>query len=315
MLLIGVLVLTSRIALWHILTVAFFQGLIMAVQMPAANTLIYGVVGPQRLLNAMAARMLAFNTARIVGSVAAGAMISKLGIGGCYLFIVANMCLSPFLLLFVSGSFRGAAEREPFWQAAREGIRYAWSNGQVRTLLAMSVLMEMFGFSQQVMLPVMARDVLNVGAAGLGLLSASAGVGAMVSTVVVASLGDFRNKGGLLATCAAAAGLATLLFAASGWFTVSLGLLALAGASLMAYDATMGTLLQLLSPDNVRGRVLGLYGLTFGFTPLGGFLSGTIATLASAPVGIGLGGTVIVAFVLTAARRLIRLRPGSLPPS
>ncbi|MEK7777522.1 MAG: MFS transporter, partial [Chloroflexota bacterium] len=309
MLLMGLLVLTERVALWQVLSVAFLQGLLMAVQMPAGNTLIYQVVGPRRLLNAMAARMLAFNITRIVGSVIAGALISKLGVGSCYIFAAGSMWLSPALLLFVKGNFRASAEREPFWQAVGGGIRYAWANGHVRTLLTMSVLMETFGFSYQVMLPVMARDVLKVGASGLGYLSAAAGAGAMVSTVAVAGLGDFKRKGALLAACAGASGVAILLFAISPWYPVSLGLVAVVGGTLMAYDATMGTSLQLLTSDAVRGRVLGLYGLTFGFTPLGGLLTGTIATLASAPVGIGLGGIAIVAFVLGRGRKLVRLLP------
>ncbi|MSQ22192.1 MAG: MFS transporter [Dehalococcoidia bacterium] len=306
-LLIGLLVLVGRIALWHLLSIAFLQGLLMALQMPAANALIYQVVGPRRLLNAMAARMLAFNITRIVGSVVAGALISRFGVEACYLFAAGSLYLSPALLLFVKGNFRSEQIREPFWQAAREGIRYAWANGPVRTLLTMSVLMETFGFSYHVMLPVMARDVLNVGASGLGMLSAVGGAGAMVSTVAVAGLGDFKNKGALLVAGAGLAGVAILLFALSPWYPVSLGLAAVIGATLMAYDATMGTALQLLSSDAVRGRVLGMYGLTFGFTPLGGLLSGAIATMASAPVGIGLGGIAIVAFVLGRGRKLVRL--------
>jgi len=310
MLLMGVLVQTGHVALWHLLSVAFLQGLLMAVQMPAGNTLIYLVVGPHRLLNAMAARMLAFNSTRIAGSVVAGALISKFGVGSCYLFAAGSMGLSPTLLLFVKGTFRASAEREPFWRAASGGIKYAWANGSLRTLLFMSVLMEAFGFSYNVMLPVMARDVLKVGASGLGYLSAASGAGAMVSTVIIAGLGDFKSKGALLVASAGVAGVAILLFAVSPWFLVSLGVVAGIGGALMAYDATMGTLLQLLSSDAVRGRVLGLYGLTFGFTPLGGLLSGTVATLASAPVGIGLGGIAIVAFVLGRGRKLARPRRG-----
>ncbi len=309
MLLVAVLVLTERLVLWHLLSVAFLHGVLVSVQMPAGNALIYQVVGPHRLLNAMAARMLAFNGARIVGSVIAGALISTLGIGSCYLFVAGSMYLSPMLLLMVRGTFRSTLERDTFWRSAREGIRYAWANGHVRMLLSMSVLMELFGFSHTVMLPVMARDVLKVGASGLGYLSAASGVGAMLSIVVIAGLGDFQRKGALLVVCAGAAGLALLLFAASPWYQVSLVAVALVGAMLMAYDATMGTTLQLLTSDAVRGRVLGLYGLTFGFTPLGGLLSGTIATLASAPVAIGLGGVAITTFILGRARKLARLRP------
>lgn len=314
-LVVGLLVLTERIALWHILVAASLQGLLQAVYVPAANTLVYHTVGPHRLLNAMAARMLAFNLSRIVGSVIAGALISALGIASCYFFVAGSMYAAPVLLLLIGGTYQSPTRPEPFWRAAVQGIRYAWASGSLRTLLLMSFLMEMFGFSHYVMLPVMARDVLEVGASGLGFLAAASGVGAMISTVVVAGLGDFRNKGHLLAASAAGAGLFLVLFALSPWYPVSLGLVAVMGALLMAYDAIMGTLLQLVSSEAVRGRVMGLYGLTFGFTPVGGFISGSIATVLGAPAAIGLGGGVILAYALLASGRLRRIRePGNVPP-
>ena len=95
-----------------------------------------------------------------------------------------------------------------------------------------------------------------------------------MSTVIVAGLGDFKNKQALLLFTAMGAGVSILLFALSPWFVVSLALSALVGAALMSYDATMGTMLQLLTTDAVRGRVLGLYGLTFGFTRWEGLYRG-----------------------------------------
>ncbi len=219
--------------------------------------------------------------------------------------------MAAMLLLFMGGTYRAPTEREHFWQVVSGGIKYTWGNATLRMLLLLSLLMEAFGFSHMIMLPVMARDVLKVGAIGLGYLSAAGGAGAMVSTVMVAGLGDYRNKGGLLVGTAATTGLFLVFFAMSPWYVVSLGLVAVVGASIMAYDVTMATLLQLLSPDEVRGRVMGLYGLTFGFTPLGGFLAGAIATAISAPFAIGMGGVVIMAYVLGISRPVGRIREAS----
>ncbi len=308
-LVIGLLVLTSNIALWHMVIVALLQGVLMAIQLPASNSLVYQTVGPQRLLNAMAARLLAMNLTRVIGSLIAGALITAYGVGACYVFAAGSTYTGLALVLFIKGEFGAPAGREPFWRAVGEGIRYAWSNSGVRTLLFFSVLMEGLGFSHFVMMPVMARDVLEVGATGLGYLSAASGAGAMLSTIAVAGLGDFRNKSGLLVAMAACSGLILVLFAFSPWFVVSLIAVAAVGASLMAYDVTMGTMLQILATDALRGRVLGLYGLTFGFTPVGGFVAGTIATIASAPVALGLFGVSIVAYVARMARPILRLRP------
>ena len=168
--------------------------------------------------------------------------------------------------------------------------------------------MEAFGFSHFVMMPVIARDVLHVGAAGLGVLSAASGVGSALSTIAVSSLGDFRHKGALLVATALGAGVTLILFAFSTWFAASLVLVALVGGCLMAYDVTMGTMLQLISLDEMRGRVLGIYGLTFGFTPVGGFFVGALATALTASIAVGMGGALIVVYVAAIARSTLRIR-------
>ena len=299
---IGLLFLGERLDLWLILAIALLQGILQSIEMPAGNVLLYQSVGAQRLLNGMATRMMAWNVTRIVGSLIAGVLIASAGIASCYLVIAGILYTAPLFLLFLRGVERQGPRPASFWQAASEGVKYAWTSRSIRRLLVLSVLMEALGFSYHIMLPVMARDVLEVGASGLGLLSAAGGFGALVSTLVVAGLGDFRNKGTLLIVNAAGAGLLLILFAFSPWFAVSLVLVTLVSGALMAYDVTIGTLLQLLSSDEVRGRVLGLYGLTFGFTALGGFVAGGIAALLGAPVAIALGGGLIVAYVIPAIR-------------
>ena len=307
---VGALELSDRITLWHLLIAAMLQGCFNAIQLPTLNAMIYQIAGPQRLLNAVAARMMAMNISRIVGSLIAGALIANFGVGSCYLYAGGSAYLGTVVLLMVRGSFRSPSDRESFWRSMAQGVKYAWGNGPVRMLLVLSVLMEALGFSHFVMMPVMARDVLDVGATGLGYLSAASGVGAMTSTLVVASLGDFRHKGALLAATAGATGLSLVFFALSPWFLVSLVAVTIVGGSLIAYDVIMGTMLQLLSsPDAVRGRVLGLYGLTFGFTPVGGLLAGAIATAVSAPFALAIFGALIVANILRISRPVIRMRP------
>jgi hypothetical protein len=269
----------------------------------------YQLVGRQRLLNAMAARLLGMNVTRVIGSLIAGALISYYGVGSSYLFAGASALVGAGSLWFIKGSFHAISKREPFRQAITQGLRYAWGAVNIRGLLLLSLLMEAFGFSHFVMMPVMARDVLHVGAVGLGYLSAASGIGSILTTIAVASLGDFKSKGPLLIGTAIAAGMSLVLFAFSPWFAVSLVLVALAGGSLMAYDVTMGTMLQLLSDDEMRGRVMGLYGLTFGFTPLGGFLAGSVATALSASIALGAGGIIIIACVAVIARSIARISP------
>ena len=160
-------------------------------------------------------------------------------------------------------------------------------------------------------MPVMARDVPHVGATGLGYLSAASGIGSTLSTLAVAGLGDFKSKGALLTGAAFCAGVSLVLFAFSPWFAVSLVTVALAGGALMAYDVTMGTMLQLLSPNEMRGRVMGVYGLTFGFTSVGGFLAGSVAAILSAPIAVAAGGVIITVYVASMFRFVARINPRS----
>ena len=304
---VGVLFVTGSIELWHIILASFAQGLLMATQLPASNSLAYQLVGPDRLLNAMATRLAGMNFTRIIGSLIAGALISRYDVGSSYLFAGGCSVVGLGLLWFIRGSFQSATEREPFWQSVSQGIKYAWRAGDIRRLLLLSLIIEAFGFSHFVMMPVIARDVLHVGAAGLGYLSAASGVGSTLSTIAVSSLGDFRHKGALLVSTAMGAGLTLVLFAFSTLFAASLVLVAMVGGCLMAYDVTMGTMLQLLSRDDMRGRVLGIYGLTFGFTPVGGFFVGAVATALTASVAVAMGGVFIMVYVAAIARSSLRI--------
>ena len=303
---VGVLALTGHIDLWHMALAALGQGMVMATQLPVSNSMIYQIVGRQRLLNAMAMQQVGMNVTRIVGSLIAGTLIAQYGTGSSYIFAGLTALLGVGALWFVKGNFPATGRREPFGQAITHGLRYAWRATDIRRLLLLSVLMEAFGFSHFVMMPVMARDVLEVGPTGLGYLSAASGLGSTLSTVGVASLGDFKGKGPLLVGTAMSAGVFLALFAFSPWFAASLVLVALAGGSLMAYDVAMGTTLQLISDDQMRGRVMGLYGLTFGFTPVGGFLAGAVASVLTVSIALGGAGFIILAYVAVVAKSIVR---------
>ena len=303
----AVLVLTGQVQLWNLAPIALAQGVLMAIQLPASNGLGYQIVGPERLLNAMASRLMAMNISRVIGSLMAGALISTYGVGSSYILATFGSALGLAFLLVIRGDFHTAAPREPFWQSTGQGLRYVWEHGTIRRLLFLSLLMEAFGFSHLVMIPVMARDVLEVGATGLGYLSAASGLGSMLSTLGVAALGDFRRKGALLAFTTLGAGVSIALFAFSPVYAISLLMAAMAGGFLMAYDVTIGTMLQLNSLDEMRGRVLGIYGLTFGFTPVGGFLAGAVATALNPPIAVAMGGFIITVYIVSSFRSTLRL--------
>ena len=306
---LGGLILTGAAALWSVLLIAFVLGGLDALLAPANNAMVFQLVGRERMMNAAVVNMLGFNGARVIAGALMGGVIDRWGMGACYVLIGAFAWAGIVPLLSVRGMFRSSAAREPFWTALQDGVRYAWRDVTLRQVLGLSVIVELCGFSHYTMIPVIARDVLRVGATGLGYLTAAGGVGAALGTVALASLGDVRRKGALLWALTMSAGGGLILFALSPWYALSLALSALLGGWLAAYDALMQALVQLLAPDGVRGRVLSLYVLTFGFTSVGGYLAGLIATAVSAPFAIGVGGSVLVLYLLGVMRTLRQLRP------
>ena len=193
---VSLLIFADRLELWHLAVAAVLQGILMSVRLPSGNSMVYLMVGRKVILNALASQHIALNLSRIVGSVVAGTSIESLGVEYAYLFMAFSAWLGGLMVVMVRGDYRSLGNVEPFWRSAMEGLRYAWSSAPIRSLLLMSVLMEMLGFSFLVMLPVMARDVLGVGPTGLGYLSAANAVGATVSTIIVAGLGRFQEQAG-----------------------------------------------------------------------------------------------------------------------
>ena len=140
----------------------------------------------------------------------------------------------------------------------------------------------------------MARDVLDVDASGLGYLLATAAAGATIATVIVSNLGDVRDKGRLMLASLGGFGLFLMLFAASTWFPLSMILLALSYAAVMAYEATLSTLLQTSVTDQMRGRVLSFQAFTWGISMVSGFHMGAIANAVGAPVAIAIAGGLVM---------------------
>ncbi len=142
----GVLVLTGRIELWHILVVSMLEGIFVAFRWPALNTMIYEVVGSKRLLNASASQMLGFNLGNIVASALAGQLIEVFGIASGYFFAAGCGLFGTFLLFFVRGSFRPQISTESFRNALRSGLSYIWNYNALKQLMALSFIMALLGY-------------------------------------------------------------------------------------------------------------------------------------------------------------------------
>ena len=193
-------------------------------------------------------------------------------------------------------------------QLGIEGVAFIARNPVFGSLIGLTFFNSIFGMSYVILLPVFAREVLHVDSSGFGFLMGISGVGALAGATVVASLGDYRYKGRLLLAGAVGFGVSLVLFSFSTLFLVSLGVLFVSGVANSLYMTTVNTSLQALVPDQLRGRVMGIYSLTWGLLPMGGMIGGAIATVTSAPFAVAVGGALVIATALGVAVRIPQIR-------
>lgn len=291
---IAVLIWVHRIELWHVAAAAVFLGLVNAFDIPTRQSFIIELVGKDDLGNAIALNSSAFNAARIVGPAVGGVLIGTVGIALCYFLNgISYVAVVAGLL----------AMRMPPWQRPRlegddltrfrEGARYILGDRRIRALVANTALLSIFGFPYTVLMPVFARDALHVGARGLGFLMASMGVGAVFAALGVAVFGSRVPKGRVVQWGGAAFGLAVAAFAFSPHFALAATILLVSGGAMIANNAVTNTLLQTLSPDHLRGRVMGAYAFVFtGMAPLGSYQAGLVAEHFGIRAEIAIGGLV-----------------------
>ena len=211
------LIFSDQVQLWHVLVVAFLDGVVAAVRVPAKMALTLDVVGRERLLSATAANFAAMTVTAIVGPPVVGNIVRSFDIAWAYVMIGGAILVSASLLLNLRGVFRTARPASSPWQDLRQGIHYVFTTPVVRALILMALVTEGFGWALDSMLPVMARDVLGIGVSGLGYMIAVAAAGATVSTVIVSNMGDVKEKGRLAVVGVGGFGLFLMQFAASPW--------------------------------------------------------------------------------------------------
>jgi MFS family permease len=198
-----------------------------------------------------------------------------------------------------------------------EGAQLAVRDPSLRTLFSVSVVMETLGFSFLVMIPVMAKNVLETGGTGLGFLQAGVGVGMLGATLLMAAYGDSVPKAKIIVVCATGAGIVLVGFALSRSLLLSVALAAAVMAFLNAYDLALGAMMQLVSPPHLRGRAVSLHSLAISFTALGGFVIGTVGAIVGVPLVMAVSGGGIIANAALRRRAVLGLqeRPATLRPA
>jgi MFS family permease len=308
-LVLGVLTITHSVKVWEIGALAALLGLNNAFENPARQSFMMEMVGPAHLRNAVTLNSVLVNVARSIGPAVAGVLIATTGEGVCFLVNAGS-----FVAVVASLMTMKRSELDPVVPAPRapgqlrEGFSYVRSKRELAIPLLMMGAVGCLTYEFQVSLPVMARHGLNAGATGYGFMTAAMGVGAVVGGLFVAARG--RTGQGPLVLAATAFGIAVGLAALAPNLGTELVLLALTGASSIAFMSTGNSTLQLNADPSMRGRVMSLWFVAFqGSTPIGGPAIGAVMALAGPRAGLGLGAVTCLA---VAGLGLISLRaPGS----
>jgi MFS family permease len=285
--------------IWHVYVIMFLLGTVQALNNPARQALVADLVERKDMMNAVALHTTVNQSGQIVGPALAGGIIELAGTGPA-LLVNAGMYLAGILFLFL---IKDLPPRAPGPKASLvgdllSGLRHIRSTPVLYTIIGMALAFTFFAMSYRQVLPGFTRDMLDVGAGGTGLLWLSAGLGSLVGSLIVASLGDFRHKARLMVGSLLLLFVVLTLFAWSPWYWASWGLFFFVGVTSLGLFWTLATtLVQLNVPNEVRGRVMSVLQLA----PAVHFLSGLLLAVGAEAVGwpIAITGTVAMTLMVT----------------
>ncbi|MCS7206568.1 MAG: MFS transporter [Dehalococcoidia bacterium] len=315
---LAVLTLTGRLAVWHLLTLAAGVSAVFAFDGPARQALYPRLLPRTDLTSGVALNASVWQGMRVVGPALGGVLIARAHPGWLFAGAGLGALLMGLAVLLIRPLPPEKGVRQSAWREITEGVRFVRGNSLFAFLIGMAFCNSLFGLSYFFLLPVFARDVLGVGAEGLGYLSAVGGVGSLLATLGSGALGNIPARGKVLIGGAVAFGLLLIAFAVSPWYPLSLVLLFLAGVAGAVYMVLTLSTLQERVPDRLRGRVMGIFSMTWSMIPLGAVQSGLLADWVSAPFAVALGGVLTVVFALVPAvvsPTLWHLRPLGAEPA
>ncbi len=290
------LTLLGKIQVWHVFVLASLLGVVNAFDIPGRQSFLVDMVGREDLMNAIALNSSMFNGARVIGPAVAGILVAKIGEGWCFFAnAVSYIAVIIGLLMMRVHSPKRAAMASPL-EHMMEGFRFVSRTSPIRALLLLLGLVSLVGMPYVVLMPIFADQILHGGAQGLGILMGATGVGALLGALTLAFRSGVKGLGSWVAWCCAGFGASLALFALSHSFWLSVILLLPVGYCMMLQMASSNTLIQVMVPDALRGRVMAVYSMMFmGMAPIGALLGGTLADRLGAPRTIVIGGLASVA--------------------
>ncbi len=312
---LATLVWTGHARLWMILGFSLITGCCMALAGPSYQAMTYDLVGRADLANAVALNSSQFQLSRVAGPVLAALGFKFFGLAGCFYlnglsFVAVVVALS--MVRFDTARkpiAHPVKDRTAFWRDLTAGIAYVKQRERVFSLLTISAVTSLFGAPYITLIPIFARDIFHLGASGLAWMMGMAGAGAFCAALFLTYLGDFRRKGWFVLGGAFGFGAFLIAFAQASNIVVSLICLFGVGFMVVTAVALTNTLLQKLVTDEMRGRVMSMFILSFiGTMPIGSLLAGAFAHRYGAPATLSGGGLCIMLYVTVVGLRNRRLR-------
>jgi len=296
---------------WHVVALAIVAGSLAPFQQTARQSYAYDIVGPAMAVQGLATMMLASRLGGLIGAVVAGSVIARMGSGMAFFLIAGSQIMAGLIVTLVRSSGQAAPSvRESVLANLKGYMREIRRNYTLQQLMFFTGAVEMLGFSHQTLLPSLARDVMRVGAEGLGFMSGVQSVGGIIGVAVLAALGGIRRKGMAFLIVIHVFGGALVLLAYAPSLIVVILVLAVISASAALSDVLSQSLMQLNVPNELRGRAMGSWVLAIGTAPVGHMQIGGLATLvgvASALIFNGVGLVVLAATTTLFSARLRRL--------
>lgn len=304
------------VQVWHILCLSFLNGLAQAFGGPAYQALIPTLVDKEDMPNAIALQSIQFNVARVIGPAIGGLALVNLGAKWCFGLNGLSFIAPIITLLMVKPRFVPSKSSASILASMKEGWHFIRQQGSMEALMVLAFCMTALGVPMLTFLPVFAKDVFSGGGAAadatrLTMFFSFSGAGSIAGALAMAWVGNMPHKGRAALAMLISTGVGIAGFALSHSFALSCAMLFLTGASLIGVFATVNSLVQLITTNEMRGRVMSAYNFAFrGGMPMGNLICGQLVPVWTAPVVVGLNGVLLVVlgiYFFIAQRRVAAL--------
>ena len=294
-----VLVATGLVHVWHILCLSFVSGFAQAFGGPAYSALIPTLVEREDMPNAIALNSIQFNLAVTIGPALAGQALAKLGEKWCFGLNALSFIAPVIALLMIRTRFLPASTSESMFTSLKAGIKFVRKMGSMEALIVLAFCMTALSMPMRTYIPVFVKDIFHRGPETYGNLLSLMGIGSIIGSLTVAGMGNIRRKGRFAVVMLMCLGAGIAAFSLSRRLPLSYAMLLVVGASMMMVFATVTSLVQLITTNEMRGRVMSVYNCAFrGGMPMGNLLSGWLVPVFTAPRVLSVNGMLLILMAL-----------------